>query len=184
MELISINVGMPREVEWNGETVRTAIFKEPVGGPVRVHRLGVEGDGQANRESHGGVDKAVYAYPAEHYRPWEEDLQIADLPWGGLGENLTLRGEDLLEGAVRIGDRLRLGGVELVVTQPRTPCYKLGIRLGTQDVIGRMVETGRCGFYCSVAREGVIEAGDRVEVVDRDPDSPTVARAFALRTRR
>ena len=184
MELISVNVGVARTVEWNGKAVRTAIFKAPVAGAVAVHRLGVAGDEQANLEVHGGPEKAVYAYPAEHYPSWAEDLGDVDLPWGALGENLTLRGAGLLETEIRIGDRLRIGGVELRVTQPRTPCYKLGIRLGTQEVIERMIETGRCGFYFAVEREGEIEAGRPVEVIDRSPDGLTVAEAFSLRTGR
>jgi len=191
MELISINVGRPRSVEWKGRSVRTGIFKSPVsvipaasGQPERVGvgRLNLAGDEQADLEVHGGPDKAVYVYPSEHYGPWGEELSGVELPWGAFGENLTTRGDELLESAVRIGDRLRAGTVELVVTQPRLPCYKLGIRLGTDEVIRRMVETGRCGFYCAVTREGELGAGDPVTVAERDVAAPSIDQLFRLRT--
>jgi len=185
MELISINVGRPRTVEWKGKSVRTGIFKSPLptgGGRVRVDRLNVAGDEQADPDVHGGVDKAVYVYPSEHYGPWGEELPGVELPWGAFGENLTTCGDGLLETAVRIGDRLRVGGVELVVTQPRLPCYKLGIRLGRDDVIRRFVETARSGFYCAVEREGEIGAGDPVALAGRNEAAPSVDQVFRLRT--
>lgn len=185
MELISINVGRPRTVESKGKSVRTAIFKSPISPPgerVRVERLHVAGDEQADLEVHGGPDKAVYVYPSEHYGPWSEELPGVELPWGAFGENLTTRGDELVETAVRIGDRLRVGSVELVVTQPRLPCFKLGIRLGRDDVIRRFVETLRSGFYCAVAEEGEIGAGDPVTLAAREGEAPTVSQVFALRT--
>jgi len=185
MELISINVGRSRTVEWKGKSVRTAIFKSPLlatAGRVRVERLGVAGDEQANLEVHGGVDKAIYVYPSEHYGPWGEELPAIELPWGAFGENLTTGGDELVESAVRIGDRLRAGSVELVVTQPRLPCYKLGLRLGTDGPIRRMVETDRCGFYCAVEREGEVEVGDPVTIAPGNDAAPTVVEVFRLRT--
>src|SRR5262249_42076106 len=121
MRLLSIKVGLPRDVDWRGKTGRTSIFKSPVLGRVRVTRLNVEGDQQSNLSVHGGTEKAVYAYPSEHYAFWREELPGLDLPWGAFGENFTTEG--LLEGSVGIGDRLRVGSAEFVVTQPRTPCF-------------------------------------------------------------
>ena len=187
MELISINVGRPRTVEWKGRSVRTAIFKSPVGAGgsaerVHVGRLNVAGDEQADPDVHGGAEKAVYVYPSEHYGAWSEELAGIELPWGAFGENLTTRGDALVESAVRIGDRLRLGTVELVVTQPRLPCYKLGIRLGTEEPVRRMVATDRCGYYCAVEQEGEIGVGDVVTLAERHEEAPAVAEVFRLRT--
>src|SRR5205809_7696450 len=165
MKIVSINVGLPREVEWRGKTVRTSIFKEPVAGRVRVERLNVEGDRQADLTVHGGADKAVYAYPAEHYAFWRENLPGMDLPWGAFGENFTTEG--LIEDSVRIGDQLRVGSAELVVTQPRMPCFKLGIRFGRPDMVKRFLDSRRSGFYMAVAVEGDVGAGDAIEVVER-----------------
>lgn len=155
MKVVSLSVGGPRMVEWNGGAVLTSIFKSTTDRRLRGTTLNVEGDRQSDLTVHGGVEKAVYAYPSEHYPPWREELGM-DLPWASFGENLTTEG--LSEG-VRIGDRFRIGTAELVVTQPRMPCYKLGIRLGRQDVLRRMLRTGRTGFYFSVAVEGEVGAG-------------------------
>src|SRR5262249_25872602 len=131
LKLLSVNVGMPREVDWHGRLVRTSIFKSPVLGPVRVATLNLEGDEQSDLTVHGGVHKAVYVYPSEHYLFWREKISGLDLPWGAFGENFTTEG--LLEGAVYIGDRLRVGRAEFIVTQPRMPCFKLGIRFGRPE---------------------------------------------------
>src|SRR6266849_9027002 len=178
MKVVSINAGLPREVEWRGKSVRTSIFKQPVAGRVRVERLNVEGDRQADLTVHGGADKAVYAYPAEHYAFWREELPGMDLPWGAFGENFTTEG--LIEDGVRIGDRLRAGSAELVVTQPRLPCFKLGVRFGRPDMVKRFLRSGRTGFYMAVLQEGEVEAGDSVEVVARDEHAVTVADIVAL----
>jgi MOSC domain-containing protein YiiM len=172
MQVVSINVGLPREVEWQGRLVRTSIFKEPVAGLVRVDRLNLDGDRQSDLTVHGGAAKAVYAYPAEHYPFWREELGT-DLTWGAFGENLTTTG--LSETTVQIGDRLRIGTAEFVVTQPRMPCYKLGIRLGRDDIVRRFQQSGRTGFYLAVAREGEIETGDEIVIVARNPAGVTVA---------
>src|SRR3989475_8885773 len=132
MKVVSINVGLPREVRWHGKTVLTSIFKAPVEGSVKVRHLNVEGDRQSDLAVHGGADKAVYVYPAEHYAFWRAELPGVDLPWGAFGENLTTEG--LMEDSVHIGDRFRIGSAELVVTQPRMPCFKLGIRFGRPDI--------------------------------------------------
>jgi len=173
MRLLSVNVGQPREIEWEGETVLTSIHKSPVEGRVRVATLNVEGDRQSDLTVHGGKEKAVYAYPSEHYARWRAELPGTELPWGAFGENLTLEG--LVEDAVRIGDRLRIGSAEFLVTQPRMPCFKLGIRLGRPDIIKRFQESGRSGFYLSVVREGQLAAGDPVSLVAKDGSGVTVS---------
>src|SRR5436309_13543575 len=133
MQIISINVGLPREVEWRNEIVRTSIYKEPVTGRVRVDRLNIDGDRQSDLTVHGGVNKAVYVYPSEHYQFWRKELPDSELPWGAFGENLTTTG--LIEEDVRIGDRFASGSAELIVTQPRMPCFKLTIRLDRPHMI-------------------------------------------------
>ena len=180
MRVVSLNVGRPRAVEWDGHTVLTSIFKTPVGDRRRVSTLNLEGDEQADRTVHGGAEKAVYAYPAEHYDPWRRELPDVELGWAAFGENLTTEG---LDETVRLGDRFRVGTAELVVTQPRLPCFKLGIRLGRPDVLRRMLRTGRTGFYLSVAVEGDIAAGDAIEPVSQ-ADDVTVADVVALFTRK
>ena len=173
MKLLSVNVGLPREVEWNGKIIRTSIFKAPVSGRVRVAKLNLEGDQQSDLSVHGGIDKAVYAYPSEHYRFWREELSGTDLPWGAFGENFTTEG--LLEEAVHIGDRFRVGSAEFVVTQPRMPCFKLGIRFDRPDIVKRFLQSGRAGFYFAVLKEGEVTAGDSIELLKRDEHGVTVA---------
>lgn len=172
-QLISVNVGLPRQVQWRGRTVSTGIFKQPVEGPVAVRSLNLDGDRQADLSVHGGPEKAVYAYPSEHYAAWRAELPDAELSWGAFGENLTTAG--LLEDTLRIGDRVRAGTAELVVTQPRMPCYELGIRFGRADMVRRFLKSGRSGFYFSVAEEGVAQAGDPITVVRRADHGVTVA---------
>ncbi len=174
--VVSVNVGLPRTVEWQGKSVRTAIFKSPVDGVVHVGRYNLAGDQQADPSVHGGAHKAVYLYPSEHYAFWRAGL--GDLGWGAFGENLTTAG--LTEDAVRIGDRLRIGTAELVVTQPRLPCFKLGIRFGLADIEKRFLGSGLTGFYLSVASEGEVRAGDAVTVTERVSDSVTVAEVVSL----
>ena len=173
MKLISLNVVLPRLVEYNGEPVATGIFKEPVKGPVMLRTLNLAGDRQADLSVHGGPHKAVYAYPSEHYEFWRKELPEMILPYGMFGENFTT--EDLFENTVNIGDRLRVGEAELIVTQPRLPCYKLGIKFGRADIIKRFLRSRRTGFYFAVAKEGVVEAGDDFELLVRDPNNVTVA---------
>lgn len=180
MNLISINVGLPRKVEWQGKTVLTSIFKEPVQGPVRVGRLNLEGDRQSDLSVHGGVDKAVYAYSSEHYEYWRSELPGVELPWGSFGENLTTTG--LIEDQVHIGDRFAIGSAEFMVTQPRMPCFKLGIRFGRMDMVKRFLQSGRTGFYLSVAREGVITVGDPIRLISSHEAGITVADIAGLYT--
>lgn len=173
MNVLSVNVGLPREVEWQGRTVRTSIWKEPVSGPVRVTALNIEGDRQSDLSVHGGRDKAVYVYPGEHYDFWRRELERPDLAPGAFGENLTTRG--ILEDEVRVGDRWRVGSVEFEVVQPRTPCYKLGIRFGRDDMIRRFLDSGRSGLYLAVVREGTLASGDTIELVSPAEHDVTVA---------
>jgi MOSC domain-containing protein YiiM len=178
MKLQSISVGLPREVEWRGKTVRTSIFKAPVSGRVRVGQLNLEGDQQSDLSVHGGIEKAVYVYPSEHYAFWRAELPGVDLPRGVFGENFTTEG--LLENAVHIGDRLRAGSAEFVVTQPRLPCFKLGIRFGRPDMVKRFQRGGRTGFYLAVLREGEATAGDSLAFIARDEHGVTVADVVGL----
>jgi MOSC domain-containing protein YiiM len=180
VKIVSINVGRPRGVEWRGKNVTTGIFKEPVAGPVRVQKLNLKGDEQADLSVHGGADKAVYAYPSEHYAYWRSELPGMQLSWGAFGENLTTEGLD--ESSVRIGDHLSVGSAELVVTQPRLPCFKLGIRFGRPDMVKRFQRSGRTGFYLSVLREGSLSAGDAIELVSRAEPGVTVADIVRLYT--
>jgi MOSC domain-containing protein YiiM len=172
MKLTSIQVGLPREVIWQGRSVTTGIFKEPVIGPVTVRTLDLNGDAQADLSVHGGPDKAVYAYPAEHYEYWRRELPGMKLPYGMFGENFTTEG--LLENEVNIGDRFRIGGTELVVTQPRMPCYKLAIKFGRADILKRFLASRRSGFYFAVLREGEVQAGDEIEPLSRDGNGLSV----------
>jgi len=173
MKILSVNVGLPREVSWQGKFVTTGIFKEPVKGPVMLRTLNLDGDGQADLTVHGGVSKAVYAYPSEHYAFWRTEFPEMNLSWGMFGENLTTEG--LLEDAVYIGDRFRVGQTELMVTEPRMPCYKLGIKFGRADLIKRFRASRRSGFYFAVMREGMVSAGDALELIGREQQDISVA---------
>ena len=172
MKLVSINVGAIREVPWKGTFVTTGIFKSPVAGPVRLRPLNLDGDGQADPRYHGGPDRAVYIYPAEHYDFWKTELNKADLPWGSFGENFTTLG--LSEADVQIGDHIRVGSVVLMATQPRLPCYKLGIRFGDSEIIKRFMDTEACGIYTAVVKEGTVAAGDEIEIVSRTRNSMSI----------
>lgn len=178
MKLISLNTGRPREVEVNGRIVRTSIWKSPRQGRLPVTTLNIAGDEQSDLTVHGGMYKAVYCYPSEHYEYWRHELPDAELPWGVFGENLTTEG--LLEKDVCIGDRMRIGTAEFLVTQPRQPCYKLGIRFGRDDMIKRFLASGRSGFYVRVAVEGDIAAGDSIRFVAHEAGSMSVSDIFAL----
>ena len=172
-KVISVNVGLPRDVEWKGRIVTTGFFKEPVSGRIAVRRLNLEGDGQADLSVHGGFGKAVYVYPAEHYDYWRRELPGTPLPWGAFGENLSTEG--LLEEDVHIDDQFRIGSAEFKVTQPRQPCYKLSVRFGRDDIVKRFLISQRPGFYVAVLQEGAVGAGDTIELVSRDSNQPTVA---------
>ena len=178
MEVVSVNVGLPREVTWKGITVQTAIYKEPVLGPVELYEMNLADDRQADLTVHGGRDKAVYAYPSEHYEYWSRELPGTTLNWGHFGENLTTKG--LSEETVCIGDCLRVGRAVLRVTQPRMPCYKLALRFGRDDMIKRFLASGRSGFYFSVVEEGSAGAGSTIQVVSRDINHVSVADIYRL----
>jgi MOSC domain-containing protein YiiM len=175
--VISVNVGLPREIDWQGKRVLTSIWKEPVAGRVRVGQFNLEGDQQSDLSVHGGARKSVYAYPSEHYAAWRRELPGVELPWGVFGENLTIEG--LLETEVRIGDRLKIGSAEFVVTQPRRPCFKLGIRFGEPGMVERFLRSGRSGFYFSVLKEGHVAVGDAIAVLSTDDTQPTVSEVVA-----
>jgi MOSC domain-containing protein YiiM len=179
MKVVSLAVGLPREVEWEGNTVLTSIFKEPVNRRLRVSKLNFEGDAQSDLTVHGGALKAVYVYPAEHYDEWRRELPKVEFPWAAFGENLTTSG--LLED-VRIGDRFRIGSAEFVVTQPRLPCFKLGIRFERMDMLKRMLKSGRTGFYFAVTTEGEVGPGDAIELIERADVGLTVADVVKLYT--
>ena len=166
MSVVSVNVGLPREVVWVGKTVLTSIFKEPVAGRVAVRRLNLDGDRQADLTVHGGKNKAVYAYPSEYYSYWRAEFPNMHLPWSMFGENLTLAG--LVDDTVHIGDHFRVGSAILAVTQPRLPCYKLGIKFGRDDMLKRFLDSGLTGFYFAVLEEGEVAAGDPITLLDRD----------------
>jgi len=167
MKVLSVNVGLPREVFWRGKPVTTGIFKEPVVGRVPIRTLNLDGDRQADLRVHGGPDKAVYAYPSEFYESWRDERPELAFPWGQFGENLTTEG--LRDEDVSVGDRFRVGTAELIVTQPRLPCFKLGIRMGRDAFVTEFLQRGLLGFYLAVAREGAVEAGDPIVALSRDP---------------
>jgi MOSC domain-containing protein YiiM len=173
MRVVSVNVGLPRLVRWNGREVTTGILKKPVEGRIPLRRLNLEGDRQADLSVHGGAAKAVYAYPLEHYAFWRQELGD-ELPFGAFGENLTVDGLPL-EQDIAVGDRFRIGTAELVVTQPRLPCYKLGLRFGWRDMVKRFLASRRTGYYLAVEAEGNVGAGDRVETLARHPARIQVA---------
>jgi MOSC domain-containing protein YiiM len=173
MKLISLNVGRPRLMMWKGRAVSTGIFKEPVEGRVRLRTLNLDGDRQADLTVHGGVTKAVYAYPVEHYDYWRSELPRMNLPYGMFGENFTTEG--LSETGVNIGDQFRVGSAQVMVTEPRMPCYKLGLKFGRSDIIKRFLASGRTGLYFSVLQEGEVGAGDEIELIRRDENNVTVA---------
>ena len=173
MKVISLNVGLPRVVESHGEPVVTGIFKEPVEGPVMLRTLNLDGDRQADLTVHGGISKAVYAYPLEHYEFWRRELPEMELSYGMFGENFTTEG--LRENDINVGDRFSVGEAELMVTEPRLPCYKLGIKFGRADIIRKFLQSRRTGFYFAVIKEGQVQAGDELELLSRDANNITIA---------
>jgi MOSC domain-containing protein YiiM len=173
MKIISLNVGLPRAVPYMDREIRTGIFKSPVAGPLLLRRLNLDGDHQADLENHGGRNKAVYAYASEHYNFWRREFPDMDLPWGMFGENLTTEG--LFEENAFIGDHFRIGQAVVKVTQPRIPCYKLGIRFGRADIIKRFLASRRSGIYFSVVEEGLVNTDDRIERVHEDERRISIA---------
>lgn len=173
MKVLSVNCGLPREVDWHGTTVTTSIFKEPVKSRVLLRKLNLDGDKQSDLTVHGGEHKAVYCYPIEHYGYWKAELPGQPLPMGAFGENFTIEGLD--ENSVYIGDRFSVGSAEVVISQPRLPCYKLGIRFGADDMVTRFLASRRTGFYLAVTREGEVGAGDAITPLSHDRKSIPVS---------
>ncbi len=178
MKLVSVNIGLPREVIWHGRSVTTGIFKQPVPGRVALRKLNLDGDRQADLTVHGGQYKAVYCYPIAHYDYWKRALPGRELPIGIFGENFTTDG--LLEDSVYLGDQVSIGSAEVIVTQPRLPCYKLGVRFQSDDMVKRFLASGRTGFYLAVSREGEVGAGDEMRVIGRDPNGIPVSEVTRL----
>ena len=179
MKVVSLNVGLPREVMWHGRSVTTGIYKQPVAGRVALRKLNLDGDGQADLTVHGGEYKAVYCYPLAHYDYWKKELPGRELPMGTFGENFTTDG--LLEDSVQLGDRFSVGSGEVVVTQPRLPCYKLGIRFQSDDMPRRFLASERTGFYLEVTREGEVGASDEIKLISRDDNAvrvPEITRLY------
>lgn len=172
MKVLSVNVGLPKNVLFNGQIITTAIFKDPVNSPIILRKLNLDGDKQADLTVHGGIDKAVYSYPEEHYYYWRKQFPNMDLGWGMFGENFTTEG--LLEDAVNVGDQFQIGSAKLVATQPRMPCYKLGVRFGRMDVIRKFMTSGRPGIYFKVLTEGEIKIDDKIKLIKRDKNNVTV----------
>jgi MOSC domain-containing protein YiiM len=173
VKIISLNVGKPRRMVYKGEAISTGIFKKPVSGRIALRTLNLDGDRQADLSVHGGPNKAVYAYPSEHYAYWRQELPDAKLSWGDFGENFTTT--DLQEEDLHIGDRFRIGSAVLVVRQPRMPCYKLAAKFRRDDMIERFLRSGRSGLYFSVEQEGEVGVGDSFELLSRASDGITIA---------
>src|ERR1700689_1833590 len=178
MKIVSVNTGLPRDVMYHGMRVTTAIYKKPVAGRVALRKLNLDGDRQADLTVHGGEFKAVYCYPLEHYDYWKRELPGADLPMGVFGENFTTEG--LLERSVHLGDRFSVGSAEVIVTQPRLPCYKLGVKFQSDDMVRRFLASGRMGFYFAVTREGEVGAGDEISLLARDANAVPVTEITRL----
>jgi MOSC domain-containing protein YiiM len=194
MRLVSVNTGMPCEVRWHGRIVTTGIFKEPVDGRVALRRLNLDGDRQADLTVHGGAHKAVYCYSLAHYEYWKKEFAAQktgglaewagrELPMGMFGENFTIiddGGKGSLEESVHLGDRFSVGTAHVAVTQPRLPCYKLGVRFGSDDRVKRFLPSGRTGFYVTVLREGEVGAGDEMKLMEREANAVAVSEITRL----
>ena len=178
MKIVSLNTGLPREVLWRGRMVTTGIFKQPVEGRIALRKLNLDGDRQADLSVHGGLHKAVYCYPLEHYDYWTKELPGRELPMAIFGENFTTQG--LSEDSAHLGDQFSVGTAEVVVTQPRLPCYKLGVRFQADDMVKRFLASARTGFYFAVTREGEVGAGDEIELIARDPNAVPISEITRL----
>jgi len=181
MKILSINVGRPQIVMRGDEPVSTAIFKRPIEHRVMLRSLNLDGDRQADLSVHGGLTKAVYVYPAEHYEFWRQEFPEKELPYGMFGENFTATG--FSETTLNIGDQFRIGSATVMVTEPRMPCYKLGIRFGRTDIIKRFLVSERSGFYLSVLEEGEVGIGDEFQLLKRNEPSVTVNEVVRLYSR-
>lgn len=179
MHILSVNIGRAETITWKDQSRETGINKRPVDGPVWIGPNGLAGDVQVDRKVHGGAEKAVYIYPAEHYDWWRETLRQPELPFGAFGENLTVSGLD--EAGVHVGDELQVGSATLVVLQPRLPCGTLAMRMRRGDMQKRFLRSGRTGFYLGVKEEGEVQAGDPVTVAYREPHAVRIADLVAYR---
>jgi MOSC domain-containing protein YiiM len=178
MKLICVNTGLPREAVWHSMTVTTGIYKEPVKGRVTLRKLNLDGDRQADLTVHGGEFKAVYCYPLLHYDYWRAQLPGKDLPLAVFGENFTI--DNFVEDSIHLGDRFAVGSAQVIVTQPRLPCYKLGIRFQADDMVKRFLASARTGFYLAVTREGEVGAGDEMKPLASDPHAVPVSEITRL----
>jgi MOSC domain-containing protein YiiM len=178
MKILSLNVGLPREVNWHNRVVSTGIFKHPVSGRLALRTLNLDGDKQADLTVHGGTHKAIYCYPSEHYDFWRKELPGRDLPAAAFGENFTV--DEMFEDSLCLGDRFRIGTAEVVVSQPRLPCFKLGIRFQDDRMVKRFLAAGRSGFYLAVTKEGEVGAGDNFKALSRDPHAVPVSEITRL----
>src|SRR6516164_1972662 len=176
--LLSVNVGLPRDIEWQGKTVHTAVWKTPVQGRRMARRLNIDGDGQGDLAGHGGEHRAVFVYQIESYRYWQNQLGRNDFTYGQFGENFTIEG--LADTEVCIGDHYRIGDALFEVTQPRVTCYRVGIRLNEPQMAALLVAHARPGFYCRVLEEGELQAGDEIIQVSAGPERMSVADINAL----
>ncbi len=183
MKLVSLNTGLPRDVMWHGRNVTTGIFKAPVEGRVALRKLNLDGDRQADLAVHGGEFKAVYCYPVAHYDYWRRELPGHELPTAIFGENFTVDASEIesaFEDSVHLGDRFSVGSAEVIVTQPRLPCYKLALRFQMDDMVKRFLASGRTGFYFAVTREGEVGAEDEMKRIGRDPNGVPVSEITRL----
>jgi MOSC domain-containing protein YiiM len=178
VKILSLNVSRPKLVIYQGNTISTGIFKQPVSGPVRLRTLNLDGDRQTDLSVHGGPNKAVYGYPSEHYPFWHNELPDMDLPWGMFGENFTTI--DLVEDQLHIGDRFQIGSAIVMIRQPRTPCYKLAAKFQRDDILERFLRSGRSGFYFSVEQEGSVQAGDDFNLLQRNDDGIAISEVNQL----
>ena len=181
MKVVSVNVGLPRIVKFGKETVTTGIFKNPVDKRINLKKLNLEGDRQADLTVHGGPDKAVYSYPFEYYDFWKKEFPDISFNWGMFGENLTTEG--LFESKVNVGDIFQIGSSQIVVTQPRMPCYKLGIKFGRMDVIKKFLESEKSGIYFKVIKEGEIGTNDTIKLIKKDDNNVTIKNIVELVTK-
>ncbi|MHA2249647.1 MAG: MOSC domain-containing protein [Candidatus Kariarchaeaceae archaeon] len=166
-KLVSLNISQIKQVKWQDRIITTGIFKNPTDEKLKVQGVNIIGDDQADRSAHGGANKAIYAYPVEHYPYWKGQFPNNKLPYGMFGENLTTQG--LLESDIFVGDRIRIGTTELIAVQPRVPCYKLGIRFGTQSIIKKFYQSDFSGIYFKIAQSGEIQVGDEIKIIEKDP---------------
>lgn len=183
MKILSVNCGLPSEIDWHGKNVTTSIYKEPMEGRIALRTLNLDGDRQSDLKVHGGKYKAVYIYPAEYYVYWCSELARSSMPPGSFGENFTVEGlaqEGLAEDRIHVGDRFTVGSAEIMVTQPRLPCYKLGIRFGSEDMVRRFLDSRRTGFYAAVLREGDVGVGDGLVMLGRETNSVSVSEITRL----